>query len=68
MGNKKITRGEPLKATMLDLNVGDVLEVPFKLFSANSIRATASQLKSDKGVAFEVNARGEKVALVKRTQ
>lgn len=68
MKNKKITRGEPLQTALLEMVVGDVLEIPFKFFSANTIRATASQLKYDKGVTYEVNARGEKAAIVTRTQ
>lgn len=68
MKNKKITRGEPLQTALLEMNVGDVLEIPFKFFSANTIRATASQLKYDKSVTYEVNARGEKAAIVTRTQ
>lgn len=67
MDNKKIQRGEPLQVAMLELEPGEILEVPYKLFSANTIRATASQLKFDKGVIYEVNARGEKCALVTRT-
>lgn len=63
---KKIKRGDRLQTLLLDLEVGDVAEVPYKFYSANTIRATATQLKTDKGIGFEVNARGEKNAIVTR--
>ena len=63
---KKIKRGEPLKASLLDLAVDGSVEIPYRLYSENSIRATTSQLKHDKGVAFEVKSSGNTSAIVRR--
>lgn len=43
---KKIKRGDRLQLALTDLNVGESVKVPYRFFSENSIRATASQLKA----------------------
>ena len=63
---KKISRGDRLQPALLDMAVGDCLEIPYKQYSANSIRVTATQLKFDRDIEFEVNTRGDKVAIVTR--
>lgn len=66
MESKKLSKGEQLQTAMLELEAGEVLEVPYRFYSENTIRATASQLKFGKGVAYSVETRGAKSAFVTR--
>lgn len=65
---KKIKRGDRLQLALTDLNVGESVKVPYRFFSENSIRATASQLKADKAVKFDINTRSNVAAVLTRTQ
>lgn len=62
----KITRGDRLQVALLNLEVGQQAEIPFKLYSANTIHSMAAQLKAGRGLVYEVNTRGEKTAIVTR--
>lgn len=63
---KKIKLGERLQTAMIEMAVGESLEIPYKFYSANTIRATASQLKLNNGLEYEVNTRGDKLATITR--
>ena len=65
---KKIKRGDRLQLALTDLNVGESVKVPYRFFSENSIWATASQLKADKAVEFDINTRSNVAAVLTRTQ
>lgn len=68
MNIKKIKRGERLQPALLELQVGDAVEVPYRFYSENTLRVTASQLKVDRGIVIEVNCRSPKLAILTRTQ
>ncbi|MDE7081640.1 MAG: hypothetical protein K2O78_08315 [Muribaculaceae bacterium] len=63
---KKIGNKDSLNPALVGLDMGETLEIPFKLFSEKTIRATASQIKANGVAGFEVNARGDKAAYVTR--
>ena len=63
---KKIGNRDSLNPAMIGLSIGEVLEIPYKLYSEKTIRATASQIKASGVAGFEVNARGERSAFVTR--
>lgn len=65
---KKIKRGDRLQLVLTELEVGDCIRIPYRLFSENSIRATASQLKADKAMAYNINAQSNVAAILTRTQ
>lgn len=65
---KKIQRGDRLQPALLELSVGESMKVPYRFFSENSLRATASQLKISAGAEYEINARSNTAAVVTRTK
>lgn len=65
---KKIKRGDRLQLTLTELSVGNSIRVPYRLFSENSIRATASQLKADKAVEYDINTRSNVAAIITRVK
>lgn len=65
---KKIKRGERLQPSILELKVGESIQVPYRLFSENSIRSTISQMKANYPHEFNVNARSSMAAVITRTQ
>lgn len=65
---KKMQRGDRLQPALLALSVGDSIKIAYRLFSENSLRATASQLKVSSGAEFEINARSNTAAIVTRTR
>lgn len=71
METKKIKRGDRLQVTLLELNVGESVKVPYRHYSENSIRATVTQLKKGKEnnpIGFDINARSNVSAIITRTQ
>ncbi len=70
MENKKIKRGDRLQVTLLELNVGESVKVPYRLYSENSIRSTITQLKKsgDAPFAYDIDARSNVAAVITRTQ
>lgn len=42
----KVKRGERLLPSLIELEIGSSVEVPFRLYSENSIRSVASRLKA----------------------
>lgn len=64
---KKFRRGDRLQLVLMGLAEGESVSVPYRYHSLNSIRATASQLKSAKGASFTVDARPLTAAVVTRT-
>lgn len=65
---RKISRGDRLQPALLELNVGESIKVPYRYFSENSLRSTASQLKVSSGVEFEINARSTSAAIATRVK
>lgn len=65
---RKIKRGDRLQLVLIELSIGECVKVPYRFFSENSIRATASQLKSDKAVEYDINTRSNVAAIITRTQ
>lgn len=65
---RKIKRGDRLQLVLTELSIGECVKVPYRFFSENSIRATASQLKSDKAVEYDINTRSNVAAIITRTQ
>lgn len=63
---KKIKRGERLQIVLTGLGIGEAVKVPYRHYSENSIRATASQLKSEGAYEFNVNARSSTAAVITR--
>lgn len=68
MSIKEIKRGDRLQVALIELEIGDAVKVPYKHYSLNSIRATASQLKADRNLQYDVNARSNVAAVITRTQ
>lgn len=62
----KVKRGERLLPSLIELEIGSSVEVPFRLYSENSIRSVASRLKATQGVEFEVNVRSARCAVLTR--
>lgn len=67
MSKRIIKKGEKLSLALQELSKDDVLEVPFKLYSANSIRAATSRLKRPGELCFEVDTQGRTTAQITRT-
>lgn len=65
---KKFKRGDRLQVTLMELAVGECVRVPYRYFSENSIRATASQLKSNKAVEYDINTQSNVAAIITRMQ
>lgn len=65
---KKMQKDERLTYALLELQQGQSLEVPYRLYSVPTIRSTASALKLGGHGEFAVNARGNVAALVTRTK
>lgn len=63
---KKISRGDRLQPALIELAIGESVKVPYRFFSENSLRATASQLKASSELEFEINARSNTAAIVTR--
>lgn len=63
---KEIKKGELLQPTLLDMSVGEAIRIPFKLFSENTLRSMASQIKFKFGMSFDVNTRSNTTAVVTR--
>lgn len=70
MDIKKIKRGDRLQVALLELSVGDSVKIPYRFYSENSIRATVTQLKKDRGISvgYEINVRSNVAAVITRTQ
>lgn len=66
MCSKKLKRGDRLTLALADLQVGESMSVPYRLFSENSIRSTVVQFKSGKNLSFEVNAKSNVAAIITR--
>lgn len=64
----QIKRGDRLQLALTELNIGDSIRVPYRYFSENSIRATASQLKADKAVEYDINTRSSVAAVLTRVR
>ncbi len=67
---KILRRGDKLQVSLLELNVGESIKVPYRHYSENSIRATVTQLKrkDNNPLDFEINAKSNTAAILKRTQ
>lgn len=67
---KKIKRGDRLQVSLIELNVGDSIKVPYRYYSENSIRATITQMKAkeDNCAVYDINARSNVAAIITRTQ
>lgn len=65
---RKISRGDRLQPALLELNVGESIKVPYRFYSENSLRATASQLKASQGAEYEINARSTTAAIATRVK
>lgn len=63
---KKIKRGDRLQVSLLELNVGEQIQIPYRIFSENSIRATVSQMKQNNPASFEVNTKSNYAAVITR--
>ncbi len=69
METKKIKRGDRLQLALIELNIDESIKVPYRHYSENSIRATVTQLKKNHdGIEFDINARSNVAAIIKRTQ
>lgn len=66
MYTKKIKRGDRLTLALSEMKVSDTISIPYRFYSENSIRSTIVQYRSDKDVAFDINARSNTAALVTR--
>ena len=67
---KKIKRGDRLQVSLIELNVGESIKVPYRYYSENSIRATVTQMKTkeDNPAVYDINARSNVAAIITRTQ
>ncbi len=67
---KILKRGDKLQVSLLELNVGESIKVPYRHYSENSIRSTVTQLKrKDKNpLDFEINAKSNTTAILTRIQ
>lgn len=52
---KKFNRGDKLRATLLEMEVGDKVKIPFRLYSENTLRVTKAQIKRELGLDFEIS-------------
>jgi hypothetical protein len=66
MENFKLKKGERLSLALSVLNIGDKLEVPYKLCGEQAIRTATWRVKRDTGANFEVNSKGSDKAIVTR--
>lgn len=64
----KIKRGDRLRVTLLNLEVGDAVKIPYRIYSENSIRATVSQLKLSHPVKYDINVKSNLVAIITREE
>ena len=55
-----------IRVMMRELNVGDTLRVSFRRASRGYITTTASQLKRNEGLVFQVKTKGLECQLVTR--
>lgn len=64
--NKRIKKGESLKVALSELEAGETLTVPFRLFSENCIRVMVSNFKLESGRTFKANCRSASELVVTR--
>lgn len=50
-----------IRMAMRELNVSDVLRIPFKYATTNHLKVIASQLKKEEGLEFHVKSKGQMI-------
>lgn len=66
MAEYKIKPGDPLRAALGELEPGDVLSVPYKAYSAATIRSTIYQVRVETGLDFKSDCSGNTGAKITR--
>ena len=64
---KKIDKGEKLRTALLELGIGESVQIPYRYYSEPTIRVTKAQVKKETGTDYEIKTNGNVAAVLTRT-